>query len=79
MNASSQSHSESAHRSPAPGVAVHGARLLYEGRPLFDGLDFALEPGRWTCLLGPSGVGKSSLVRLIAGLATEFERRDLVR
>jgi putative hydroxymethylpyrimidine transport system ATP-binding protein len=50
---------------------VHGARLLYEGRPLFDGLDFALEPGRWTCLLGPSGVGKSSLVRLIAGLATD--------
>ena len=56
---------------PAPGVAVHNARLLYEGRPLFDGLDFALGAGRWTCLLGPSGVGKSSLVRLIAGLASD--------
>lgn len=29
-----------------------------------------LEAGRWTCLLGPSGVGKSSLLRLLAGLET---------
>ena len=50
---------------------MRGARLLFEGRPLFDRLDFVLEPGQWTCLLGPSGVGKSSLVRLIAGLATD--------
>ncbi|MDE0049981.1 MAG: ABC transporter ATP-binding protein [Rhodospirillales bacterium] len=35
---------------------------------LFDGLELALEQGRWTCLLGPSGVGKSSLLRVIAGL-----------
>ena len=55
----------------APGVTVRGARLLYEGVPLFDGFDFTLEPGQCTCLLGPSGVGKSSLVRLIAGLATD--------
>ena len=32
------------------------------------GLDFSLPGGRWTCLLGPSGVGKSSLLRVIAGL-----------
>jgi putative hydroxymethylpyrimidine transport system ATP-binding protein len=50
------------------GVAVHAARLDYEGRPLFADLDFAVEPGRWTCVLGPSGVGKTSLLRLIAGL-----------
>jgi putative hydroxymethylpyrimidine transport system ATP-binding protein len=49
-------------------VAVRGARLDYGGRVLFDGLDLDLEAGRWTCLLGPSGVGKSSLLRLLAGL-----------
>ncbi len=49
-------------------VAVRGARLDYGGRALFDGLDLDLEAGHWTCLLGPSGVGKSSLLRLLAGL-----------
>lgn len=52
-----------------PAVSVHAARLVYEGTPLFDDLDFTLAAGRWTCLLGPSGVGKTTLLRLIAGLA----------
>ena len=49
-------------------VRIQGARLRFEGMLLFDGLDMALERDRWTCLLGPSGVGKSSLLRTIAGL-----------
>ncbi len=50
-------------------VAVRGARLDFGGRALFDRLDFDLVGGAWTCLLGASGVGKTSLLRLIAGLA----------
>jgi putative hydroxymethylpyrimidine transport system ATP-binding protein len=50
-------------------IAVREARLSYRGRPLFDDLAVTFAAGRWTCLLGPSGVGKSSLLRLIAGLA----------
>ncbi len=49
-------------------VDIRGASLSFGGAPLFDGLDVRLEAGLWTCLLGPSGVGKSSLLRLIAGL-----------
>jgi len=51
-----------------PAVSVHAARLDYGGAALFDALDFTLPAGRWTCLLGPSGVGKTTLLRLIAGL-----------
>ena len=48
---------------------ISGATLGFAGRVLFDGLDMTLEAGRWTCLLGPTGVGKTSLLRLFAGLA----------
>jgi putative hydroxymethylpyrimidine transport system ATP-binding protein len=53
---------------PAPAVRLRGARLTYDGAVLFDGLDFELPGGQTTCLLGPSGVGKTSLLRLVAGL-----------
>ncbi|MGF1639735.1 MAG: ABC transporter ATP-binding protein [Rhodospirillales bacterium] len=54
---------------PVPfSVSVQGAHLAFGGAALFDGLDLTLEGGRWTCLLGPSGVGKSALLRLILGL-----------
>jgi putative hydroxymethylpyrimidine transport system ATP-binding protein len=49
-------------------LRLSGVRLDFGDRPLFDGLDLELPAGRWTCLLGASGVGKSSLLRLIAGL-----------
>jgi putative hydroxymethylpyrimidine transport system ATP-binding protein len=56
-------------REPAPGLTVGVGSLAYQGVPLFEGLRFRLEGGSWTCLLGPSGVGKTTLLRLIAGLA----------
>ncbi|MEM7022607.1 MAG: ABC transporter ATP-binding protein [Pseudomonadota bacterium] len=50
-------------------ITVERASIAYGGAPLFRDLDFRLQGGQWTCLLGPSGVGKSTLLRLIAGLA----------
>ena len=55
------------------GVSIHAARLEYDGAPLFADLDFSIEAGGWTCVLGPSGVGKTSLLRLIAGLVEPWE------
>ncbi|MFD2739148.1 ABC transporter ATP-binding protein [Sulfitobacter aestuarii] len=52
----------------APGISLNG-RYRLEGRPLFD-VALDLPGGQWSCLLGPSGVGKSTLLRLILGLAT---------
>lgn len=54
----------------APSVHIRAGRLTYDGLPLFDGLDLDLPAGHWTCLLGASGVGKSTLLRMIAGLET---------
>jgi len=47
---------------------VSNAALSYDDVRLFDGLTIDLMAGRTTALLGPSGVGKSTLLRLIAGL-----------
>ncbi|MFZ1643789.1 MAG: ABC transporter ATP-binding protein [Candidatus Contendobacter sp.] len=49
-------------------VSLRAARLVYSGLTLFAGLDLELAGGGFTCLLGPSGIGKSSLLRLLAGL-----------
>lgn len=38
------------------------------GRVLFDGLDLALRGGEFVAVMGESGVGKSTLLNLIAGL-----------
>ena len=40
----------------------------HDGAPLFDGLSFVLADGERAGLCGPNGVGKSTLVRLLAGV-----------
>jgi putative hydroxymethylpyrimidine transport system ATP-binding protein len=55
-------------RDAAPSIHIERARFAFAGRRLFDDLSLDLPAGRTTCLLGPSGVGKTSLLRLIAGL-----------
>jgi putative hydroxymethylpyrimidine transport system ATP-binding protein len=53
------------------GPSIHISGTAFDDQAtLFDQLDITLEGGAWTCLLGPSGVGKSTLLRLLAGLET---------
>lgn len=40
----------------------------YENKPLLNGVNFRVESGETLCLLGRSGSGKSTILRIIAGL-----------
>ncbi len=40
----------------------------YENQPLLRGISFSVSPGETVCLLGASGSGKSTILRIIAGL-----------
>jgi len=44
------------------------AHLAYGHVPLLDGTDFALEAGERVALIGRNGTGKSSLLKILAGL-----------
>ncbi|PQO23306.1 ABC transporter ATP-binding protein [Rhodobacteraceae bacterium WD3A24] len=51
----------------APGLSLRGD-LWLDKAPLLRELALEMPAARWSCLLGPSGVGKSTIGRLIAGL-----------
>ena len=56
-------------------LRLDGVACLRGGRMLFRGVDLSLEPGGDALLAGPNGVGKSSLLRICAGLLPAFAGR----
>ncbi len=56
--------------SAAPALHLSG-RATIDGAPVFGPVSFEAPAGQWSCLLGPSGVGKSTILRLLAGLGGE--------
>lgn len=52
-------------------VDIKGLTLAFGQHILFNQFDFAIKQGRWLALLGASGIGKSTLLRAIAGLEQE--------
>lgn len=51
-----------------PGIAFEGVGLAFGTRRVVENFNMTLRAGRWTALLGESGIGKSSLLRGLAGL-----------
>jgi ATP-binding cassette subfamily F protein uup len=60
-----------------PLIALLDARLALGDHPLLDGARLALQPGERLGLIGRNGTGKSTLLRIIAGLGSldEGERQ----
>jgi phospholipid/cholesterol/gamma-HCH transport system ATP-binding protein len=48
-------------------VEIRNLSYAVGGRPVFAGLDIDIAPGGVTAIMGPSGTGKTTLLRLITG------------
>ena len=58
-------------------LTLHNLRKAYDGHVVLDGLSHTFPQGTLTCVTGRSGCGKTTLLRLIAGLDTPDAGRVL--
>jgi ATP-binding cassette subfamily F protein uup len=66
-----------------PLLTLRTVSLAYGHKPLLAGADFQIDAGERVCLVGRNGTGKSTLFRVISGIAEpddgELWRRDTLR
>lgn len=62
-----------------PIITLEQVTLAFKQQVVFDSLDLVIYPGEKIALLGKSGVGKSSLIKLISGLEQGFSGQIATR
>jgi ABC-type nitrate/sulfonate/bicarbonate transport system ATPase subunit len=50
------------------GISVQDVAFSYDGKPVFESVSFEIPRGKMWALIGRSGVGKTTLLQIIAGL-----------
>src|SRR6516225_5588522 len=55
-------------RRPKPLISFNGATLRLGGKTIIENLDLEVRPGEFLCIVGASGCGKTTALRLAAGL-----------
>lgn len=63
-----QAGATSDHPSLKQGIVLKDIGLSYETRPVFKNLNISFPANKITALIGPSGIGKTSIVDMITGL-----------
>ncbi|WP_024799589.1 ATP-binding cassette domain-containing protein [Nocardia sp. BMG51109] len=59
-------------------IVLERIGVVFGGRTLFDGIDLTVTAGRCTAVVGPSGVGKTTLLRLLNRLGEPSGGRILL-
>ena len=54
----------------APAIDVRALSKFHGSHPSLHDVTFSIEPGELTAIVGPPGAGKSTLIRILAGLVT---------
>ena len=49
-------------------ILLEGVTKRFEGKPVLEGLDLRFEGGKITAVMGPSGLGKTTLLKILMGL-----------
>jgi zinc/manganese transport system ATP-binding protein len=66
--ATAATHEAGAPNRPEPVIALRDAAVRVGDRTLWKGVDLCVDTGEFVSVLGPNGVGKSTLIKVILGL-----------